>query len=113
MTRTPTWSSDCSMEWARRAGASPPKRMMAAWSSPDRGQPNTRALCEVRVQMAGSPRFVQTFDQRRRQNQAAAFDQPQTLSHPSRRTQPDQVRHRARRRQARCAPALPVACGHA
>ena len=32
MTRARTWSLSRSLEWARRLGASPPKRMAASWS---------------------------------------------------------------------------------
>jgi len=34
VTRAGTWSLNRSLEWARRLGALPPKRMIASWSGP-------------------------------------------------------------------------------
>jgi hypothetical protein len=55
VTRAGTWSSNRSLEWARRLGASPPKRMIASWSGPSTGQPNTRMQREVSRANGGLP----------------------------------------------------------
>ena len=49
MTRARTWSLNRSLEWARRLGASPPKRMTASWSGSRVGPPNTRLRRDLRA----------------------------------------------------------------
>ena len=49
MTRARTWSLNRSLEWARRLGASPPKRITASWSSSRVEPPNTRLRRDLRA----------------------------------------------------------------
>jgi len=47
------------VRWARRLGASPPKRMAASWSGSDAGPTEYKVAARCYApKMAGSPRFV-------------------------------------------------------
>jgi hypothetical protein len=49
VTRARTWSLSRWLEWARRLGASPPKRMTASWFGSRVGPPNTRLRRDLRA----------------------------------------------------------------
>jgi hypothetical protein len=58
VTRARTWSLNRSLEWARRLGASLPKRMTASWSGSCAGPTEYKVAARSSRAMAGSPRIV-------------------------------------------------------
>ena len=60
VTRARTWTSNRSLEWARRPGASPSQRMIASWSGPSIGSTEYKRAAEFSRVMEGSSRFVRT-----------------------------------------------------
>lgn len=98
VTRARTRSSNRPLEWARRLGALPPKRMIASWSGPSTGPTEykgaTRSLACQRRAPLGSFRPPNRWGRRKGGD-----------------PQPDQALRRARNRQHRFAPppAVPTA----